>query len=84
MLISKEIGDLSEISTLAHSACSLFQQHGSPESGVTALDKAAKILEATQPEQALQLFKRAADIFMVDDYFIFCKIVIKMHYNMQI
>lgn len=67
LLICKEMGDLSEVSKLAHSACSLFQQHGSPESGVTALDKAAKMLEATQPQQALELFKRAADIIMVSN-----------------
>ncbi|XP_072756248.1 gamma-soluble NSF attachment protein [Anoplolepis gracilipes] len=67
LLICKEMGDLSEVSKLAHSACSLFQQHGSPESGVTALDKAAKMLEATQPQQALELFKRAADIIMGED-----------------
>lgn len=59
------MGDLSSVLQLAHNACSLFQQHGSPESGVTTLDKAAKMLEATQPEQALELFKRAADIVMV-------------------
>lgn len=59
------MGDLSEVSKLAHSACSLFQQHGSPESGVSALDKAAKMLEATQPQQALELFRRAADVIMV-------------------
>lgn len=75
------MGDLSEVSSLAHSACSLFQQHGSPESGVTALDKAAKMLEATQPQQALQLFRRAADIFMVYGYFTFYKIKIKIHYE---
>ncbi|EFN81239.1 Gamma-soluble NSF attachment protein [Harpegnathos saltator] len=67
LLISKEMGDLSSVSQLAHSACSLFQQHGSPESGVTTLDKAAKMLEASQPEQALELFKRAADIVMGED-----------------
>lgn len=63
------MGDLSEVSKLAHSACSLFQQHGSPESGVTTLDKAAKMLEATQPQQALELFRRAADIIMVGLFF---------------
>ena len=67
LLICKEMRDLSEVSKLAHSACSLFQQHGSPESGVTALDKAAKMLEATQPQQALELFKRAADIIIGED-----------------
>jgi len=59
------MGDLSEVSKLAHSACGLFQQHGSPESGVAALDKAAKMLEATQPQQALELFRRAVDIITV-------------------
>ncbi|KAL0132521.1 hypothetical protein PUN28_000337 [Cardiocondyla obscurior] len=67
LLICKEMGDLSEASKLAHSACSLFQQHGSPESGVSALDKAAKMLEATQPQLALELYKRAADVIMGED-----------------
>lgn len=67
VLICKEMGDLSEVPKLAHSACSLYQQHGSPESGATVLDKAAKILEATEPEQALQLFQRAADVVMSED-----------------
>lgn len=69
MLICKEMGNLSEVPKLAHSACSLYQQHGSPESGATALDKAGKMIEATQPEQALELFKRAADIVMVNKPF---------------
>lgn len=59
------MGNLSEVSKLAHSSCSLYQQHGSPESGATVLDKAGKMIESTQPEQALELFKRAADILMV-------------------
>lgn len=59
------MGKLSEIPKLAHSSCSLYQQHGSPESGATVLDKAGKMVESTQPEQALELFKRAADILMV-------------------
>ncbi|XP_020296066.1 gamma-soluble NSF attachment protein-like isoform X2 [Pseudomyrmex gracilis] len=67
LLICKEMGDLSEVPKLAHNACSLFQQHGSPESGVTALDKAAKMLESTQPREALELFRRAADIVIGED-----------------
>lgn len=57
--------NLSEVPKLAHRSCSLYQQHGSPESGASVLDKAGKIMESTQPEQALELFKRAADIQMV-------------------
>ncbi|KAG5332415.1 SNAG protein, partial [Acromyrmex heyeri] len=67
LLVCKEMGNLSEVSKLAHNACGLFQQHGSPESGVTALDKAAKMLEATQPQQALELFRRAVDIISGED-----------------
>ncbi|XP_012279169.1 gamma-soluble NSF attachment protein [Orussus abietinus] len=67
ILICKEIGDLSEVPKLAHSACSLYQQHGSPESGATVLDKTGKLIESTEPEKALELFQRAADIVMGED-----------------
>lgn len=65
LLICRDAGDLSEISKFAHSSCSLYQQHGSPESGATVLDKAGKMLESTDPEGALPLFQRAAEIVMV-------------------
>ncbi|XP_076651827.1 gamma-soluble NSF attachment protein-like [Halictus rubicundus] len=67
VLICKEMGTLAEVPKLAHSACSLYQMHGSPESGATVLDKAGKIMEATQPQDALELFKRAANIVMGED-----------------
>ncbi|KAK0181381.1 hypothetical protein PV327_003673 [Microctonus hyperodae] len=67
LLICRDLGDLSEIPKLAHSSCSLYQQHGSPESGATVLDKAGKILETTQPEAALPLFQRAAEVVMGED-----------------
>jgi hypothetical protein len=64
------MGDLSDVKKIAHTACGLFQQHGSPESGVGVLDKAAKILEATQPHQALELFTRAVDITVVSSHLV--------------
>ncbi|XP_046414884.1 gamma-soluble NSF attachment protein-like isoform X1 [Neodiprion virginianus] len=67
LLVCKELGNLTEVPKLAHSACSLYQQHGSPESGASVLDKAAKLLEATEPAQALELYKRAADVVMSED-----------------
>lgn len=67
VLICKEMGNLKDIPRLAHSACSYYQQHGSPESGATVLDKAAKMIESSDPQQALELFKRAADIVMGED-----------------
>lgn len=65
MLILKEMNQLDEVPKLAHSACSLYQQHGSPESGAAVLDKAAKIVEQTKPEQALELYRRASEIVSV-------------------
>lgn len=65
LLVTKDIGDLREVSQLAERACSLYQQHGSCDAGAGVLDKAAKILEQTQPTEALALYQRAADVCMV-------------------
>ncbi|XP_008549734.1 gamma-soluble NSF attachment protein isoform X1 [Microplitis demolitor] len=67
LLICRDMGDLSEIPQLAHRSCSLYQQHGSPESGATVLDKAGKMIESNDPEAALPLFQRAADIVLGED-----------------
>lgn len=67
MLVCKDLGDLREVAQLAGRACTLYQQHGSPESGAGVLDKAAKILEQTQPEQALELYQRAGEVAMIED-----------------
>lgn len=61
------MNDLSDIRMLAERACNLYQQHGSPESGASTLDKAAKILEETMPNQALALYERAIAVTQVDD-----------------
>ncbi|XP_076636223.1 gamma-soluble NSF attachment protein-like isoform X2 [Colletes latitarsis] len=65
VLICKEMGNLAEVPKLAHSACCYYQMQGSSESGISVLDKAGKIVEATQPQEALELFERAA--YMVED-----------------
>uniref|UniRef100_A0A182PHL0 Gamma-soluble NSF attachment protein n=1 Tax=Anopheles epiroticus TaxID=199890 RepID=A0A182PHL0_9DIPT len=67
ILICKEMNNLGEIRKLAERSCNLYQQHGSPESGATVLDKAAKILEQTHPEDALQLYKQAVDVVTIED-----------------
>lgn len=59
------MGKLAEVPKLAQSASNLYQMHGSPESAATVLDKAAKIIESSQPQEALELFKHAANIVMV-------------------
>ncbi|XP_041771329.1 gamma-soluble NSF attachment protein [Anopheles merus] len=67
ILICKEMNNLGDIRKLAERACNLYQQHGSPESGATVLDKAAKILEQSHPEDALQLYKQAVDVVTIED-----------------
>lgn len=42
----------------------LYQQQGSPEAGASALDKAAKIIEHTHPEMALNLYQHAVEVVM--------------------
>ncbi|XP_053684185.1 gamma-soluble NSF attachment protein [Sabethes cyaneus] len=67
ILICKDMNNLTEVRKYAEKACNLYQQHGSPESGASTLDKAAKILEATHPEDALQLYKHAVDVATIED-----------------
>lgn len=65
VLVSKDLNDFSCIRNLAEKASNLHQQHGSPESAASSLDKAAKILEPKYPEEALALFQHALDVSMV-------------------
>lgn len=67
ILVLKEQNNLLEIEELAHRACRLYQQQGSPEAGAGALDKAAKIVEHTHPESALNLYKHAVEVVMIED-----------------
>lgn len=67
ILVSKELGDLKDIPALAEKAANMFQTHGSGESASSSLDKAAKIIEAQYPADALRLYKHAADIALVQD-----------------
>ncbi|XP_065344803.1 gamma-soluble NSF attachment protein [Cloeon dipterum] len=67
MLVCKELGDLRDVQMLAEKSCTLYQQHGSGDSGAQALDKGAKILESQYPEQALRLYQRACDVVMTED-----------------
>ncbi|CAG9782071.1 unnamed protein product [Diatraea saccharalis] len=62
IIVSKETATPDEIYSLAVESSSLYQQHGSGDSGATVLDKAAKILEENAPEKAVMLFQQAADV----------------------
>lgn len=43
----------------------MYMRHGSPETAAASLDKAAKVLEQHHLDQALPLYKQAADISLV-------------------
>ncbi|KAJ6648225.1 Gamma-soluble NSF attachment protein [Pseudolycoriella hygida] len=75
ILVLKEQNNFGEIESLAHRACRLYQQQGSPEAAASALDKAAKIIENIHPEQALNLYQHAIEVVMVINIFFFMKYV---------
>lgn len=67
ILVCKELGDLREVAALADRACNMYQTHGSADAGASSLDKAAKLLEQQNPEQALHLYQRAAEVALIQD-----------------
>lgn len=67
ILICKEMGDIRSVAELADKACTWYQQQGSADAAAGALDKAAKIIEQQQPSEALQLYRRAADVVSIED-----------------
>ncbi|XP_068633384.1 gamma-soluble NSF attachment protein-like [Battus philenor] len=62
IIVSKETSSSDEIYTLACDSSSLYQQHGSGDSGASVLDKAAKIIEENSPENAVKLYQQAAEV----------------------
>ena len=58
---------LDQIANYAERGGLLYRQHGSPESAAQLLEKAAKILESKKPDQALELYQKAAETIMVED-----------------
>ncbi|XP_017148350.1 gamma-soluble NSF attachment protein [Drosophila miranda] len=67
VLLSKDTDKLLEIEEYVNKACSLYQQHGSPEAAASALDKAAKLTEQKHPEMALRFYQHAIEVIMIDD-----------------
>ncbi|XP_065369484.1 gamma-soluble NSF attachment protein [Calliphora vicina] len=67
ILICKETNNLLQVEEFACRASQLYQQHGSPESAASALDKASKVVEQKHPEIALRFYQRALEISMIED-----------------
>lgn len=67
ILLSKETGKMEQVEEFANKACSLYQQHGSPEAAAAALDKAAKLTEQKHPEIALRFYQHAVEVILIED-----------------
>ncbi|XP_014241390.1 gamma-soluble NSF attachment protein-like [Cimex lectularius] len=67
ILVCKDIGDLRDVTQMAERAAHFYQQQGNYDAAAGVLDKACKIIEPTQPEQALRLYQKAADIVTNED-----------------
>lgn len=67
VLVSKEMGNFRQIPNLAERAAIYYQTTNSNECAISSLERAAKILleKDHYPEQALPLYKHAADIALV-------------------
>ncbi|XP_045458261.1 gamma-soluble NSF attachment protein-like [Melitaea cinxia] len=62
IIVSKELTPPEELYSLGCESSSLYQQHGSGDSGANVLDKVAKIIEERAPELAVKLYQQAADV----------------------
>ncbi|XP_068148120.1 gamma-soluble NSF attachment protein [Drosophila tropicalis] len=67
ILLSKDADKLTEVEEYVNKACSLYQQHGSPEAAASALDKAAKLTMQKHPEMALRFYQHAGEVIMIED-----------------
>lgn len=73
IILSKEMGDLSDVLQLAMKASYYYQQQGSPGSASLLLNKAADILQQSDPESSVKLLKEAANVCGVSLIFSPCK-----------
>lgn len=62
IIMSKEIGDLSDVFKLAMKASHYYQQQGSPGSASLLLCKASDMLLQSDSESAVKLLKEASNI----------------------
>lgn len=62
IIMSKEMGDTSDMFKLTMKASHYYQQHGSSGSASLLLNKAADMLQQSDPESAIKLLKEASNI----------------------
>ncbi|EDV25990.1 uncharacterized protein TRIADDRAFT_55641 [Trichoplax adhaerens] len=66
-LMLKELNCIDEAVDLLKQASSMLSEHGSPASAAQALNRAAKICEATKAETAIDLYLRACELHKIEE-----------------
>lgn len=67
VMVCRDQGQLEEVKELAGRGALMYRQVNKPESASQLLDKAAKILEKTHPEDALSMYEKAAETVATED-----------------
>ncbi|GIY12636.1 gamma-soluble NSF attachment protein [Caerostris extrusa] len=66
-MIYKEMDDYNSCVQMIERACQFFREHGTPDTAALTLEKGAKMIENKYPEMALELYKKAMDVVMIED-----------------
>jgi len=67
VLLSRDLDDMDGVVKYAERGALLYRQDGSNESAAQLLEKACKIVESNNPEQAIGLYMKAAETVGVED-----------------
>jgi len=67
VLLARDLNDFDAVVSYAERGALLFRQDGSNESAAQLLEKAAKIVVATDPEKAIGIYFKAADTVGLED-----------------
>lgn len=67
VLLSRDVNDMDGVVRFAERGALLYRQDGSNESAAQLLEKACKIVETNNPEQAIGLYLKAAETVGVED-----------------
>lgn len=65
--IASDLKDLEEAVSLLERACSLYREHGAPDTAALTLSKAGKMCEAGLPSKSTELYLKAADLCEGDE-----------------
>jgi len=67
VMVAKDMNRMSDIADYAKRGALMYRQVNKPEAASSLLDKAAKIVEKARPEDAIDLYEKAAETVAVED-----------------